>query len=755
MHMLDSRRPLGSMASPPRDPPYARVLLPLQPASADMLPGGTSAAVAAPRPLFHTFGGEVDNDRRHGWTDVADGGSTDDFEDATSQPVLSTRRSSIVSLVTSVGAALRAAVGIADPDAADLVAASAPNLTTTTTTTTTTTAAASSSEASHPPGPFTAGGLSAPLQKLGSTPERALAAFPSPATSVGSLVPEDTADDPPDSVVARRRAAAAAAVLDAVPASPISSASVAATAATSATVAGEGAVAATGGGLPTRAAAWAWAAGATAWAATKAVRGAELAGTAVGGRAAAVLAGRREALFDARDVAIDAAADALDRCARCLGLKSTRPDAPTPDSTPAAVPSSSSSSSPSSSSSSTYGTYATFTGTLTSTSARDVWWWERFVPDHDAAAAEVEELNAVASSVAASEGNTPPTGLRRRSLAISQLVWAAAGAATRPAESFRRGRDAVGAAIGAALRPAHRTVVTESFRPVAVLPQRRDSASPAVAAASVAVLAILGEGAEARHARRAAELGVRSPPSFSFGSSRLGALGVAAGGSAAAEAFRADVLYAAGVGAAVLDAWEPRVVAAARFLGCGPGAVVAAILACDLGVDGLDALCKAVESWSAASRERLFGPVAISSEFLRHELDRILPEDVSAASGRLYISVTQFPSLENELLFEFSSKEELISAILESCDAPVLHERTTPAPLRMATGALSDRLPVYDARTLAASRLHGDGDIGPAPGEAGAAGPEARSRGEVDAKRCFERLKASGHVTLRAFRSFW
>ncbi|KAJ1567059.1 Patatin-like phospholipase domain-containing protein 1 [Cladochytrium tenue] len=744
MHMLDSLRPFGSTNSQPLS---ARESPPL-PSAAELLPRGTHAAAASPRALFHTVGGEVDYDRRQRWTVVR---STDDFEDAMSQPVPATRRSSIVSMVSSVGAALRAAVGIADPDAADLVAASAPNLTTTTTAAAA--AAALSSEASHPPEPFTAGGPPAPLQaKLGSTPERALAAFPSPATSVGSLVPEDTADDPPDSVVARRRrAAAAAAVLDAAPASPISSASVAATAATSATAAGVGSAVATfgGDGLSTRAAAWAWAAGATAWAATKAVRSAEWAGTAVGGRAAAVLAGRREALFDARDAAIGAAAGALDRCARGMGLKSTHVY-PVPSAIPAVGLSSSRSSSSSLLSSSTIAA-----ATMSCTSRRDVWWWESFVPDHDAATTAAEELNDVAPSVAASEGNAPPSRHRPRSLAVSQLVWAAAGAVTRPAESFRRGKDAVGAAIGAALRPAHRTVVAESFRSMAVLPQRRDSTPSVEVAASAAVAVASGEGAEACHARRAAELGVRSPPSFSFGSSRLGALGVAAGRSAAAEAFRADVLYAAGVGAAVLDSWEPRVVAAARFLGCGPGAVVAAVLACGLGVDGLDALSKAVERWSAASGERLFGPVATSAEFLRRELDHILPEDVSAASGRLYISVTQFPSMENDMLFEFSSKEELMSAILESCDAPVLHEHTAPAPIRIAAGALSDRLPVYDARTLAASRLHGDGDIGPAPGEAAPAGPEARSRGEADAQRCFERLKASGHVTLRAFRSFW
>ncbi|KAI9364450.1 hypothetical protein DFJ73DRAFT_809506 [Zopfochytrium polystomum] len=174
---------------------------------------------------------------------------------------------------------------------------------------------------------------------------------------------------------------------------------------------------------------------------------------------------------------------------------------------------------------------------------------------------------------------------------------------------------------------------------------------------------------------------VVNPLSFSFGVSSLNGWigdGDARIGPASGSA---DMAFSAGAASCLLETFRPEFLASARFLGCGLCSVVAAAMALDMGHDGLADIEKLLLSLDSSSKTRFLGPIASLSLVLQRFLESFLPQNISKAQGRLFISVTLFPSFENEILCDFESKESIIDAILASSFVPVSIKFVDPPTL--------------------------------------------------------------------------
>ncbi|MCA9566063.1 MAG: patatin-like phospholipase family protein, partial [Myxococcales bacterium] len=140
-----------------------------------------------------------------------------------------------------------------------------------------------------------------------------------------------------------------------------------------------------------------------------------------------------------------------------------------------------------------------------------------------------------------------------------------------------------------------------------------------------------------------------------------------------------------------LDQW--------RFAGSSSGALTAALGASGTSVwDAKRLLIELAE----ASRTRRLGPVGRMSGYVRDGLERTLPSDAhERASNRLRIGITTLPRLDVTYASQFSSRAELIDAILASCYIPIYYER--PVKFRgqwCIDGGLRDNQPRFDADTI-------------------------------------------------------
>ena len=100
-----------------------------------------------------------------------------------------------------------------------------------------------------------------------------------------------------------------------------------------------------------------------------------------------------------------------------------------------------------------------------------------------------------------------------------------------------------------------------------------------------------------------------------------------------------------------------------ELYGCSIGSVVAAALACEVSFmkEVKNAIVELVEKAHASPLivlSRKFDVAAV----VRRVVDRILPKDAHRrVRGRLRISVTEFPSLQNRILDDFNTRNELIT----------------------------------------------------------------------------------------------
>jgi hypothetical protein len=139
-----------------------------------------------------------------------------------------------------------------------------------------------------------------------------------------------------------------------------------------------------------------------------------------------------------------------------------------------------------------------------------------------------------------------------------------------------------------------------------------------------------------------------------------------------------------------------------RFAGASSGSLVAVALAA--GVDAHDVLDCALDLAGQAHR-RWLGAVGAMSRIVGGGIEKLLPPDAHhRVEGRVFISVTELPRLRVRLVSSFTSRDDLIRAMLASCYVPVYCER--PIVFRgklWLDGGLIDNQPRLDGRTITVS----------------------------------------------------
>uniref|UniRef100_A0A8C3CXF0 PNPLA domain-containing protein n=1 Tax=Cairina moschata TaxID=8855 RepID=A0A8C3CXF0_CAIMO len=121
------------------------------------------------------------------------------------------------------------------------------------------------------------------------------------------------------------------------------------------------------------------------------------------------------------------------------------------------------------------------------------------------------------------------------------------------------------------------------------------------------------------------------------------------------------------------------------------------------------------------ARKTILGPLSPKCSLLaniRAVLQRRLPEDsYQVASGRLHISLTRVVDGQNVMVSEFSSKEELIQALLCSCFLPIYCGFIPPSyrGVRYVDGGFTGLQPVssLEEAVITVSPFTGELDICP------------------------------------------
>ncbi|XP_017130569.1 patatin-like phospholipase domain-containing protein 2 [Drosophila elegans] len=153
-----------------------------------------------------------------------------------------------------------------------------------------------------------------------------------------------------------------------------------------------------------------------------------------------------------------------------------------------------------------------------------------------------------------------------------------------------------------------------------------------------------------------------------------------------------------------------------RIGGASAGALAACCLICDLPLE-----CMAGDFLRVVQETRrhslgAFSPWFNLPECLLEGMHRRLPEDAHRrASGRLHISLTRVSDRRNVVMSEFSSRQELLQALMCSCFIPGLSGLVPPQVrgVRYMDGAFSDNLPWLDEHTVTVSPFCGESDICP------------------------------------------
>ncbi|KAI3379673.1 hypothetical protein SNEBB_001092 [Seison nebaliae] len=86
-------------------------------------------------------------------------------------------------------------------------------------------------------------------------------------------------------------------------------------------------------------------------------------------------------------------------------------------------------------------------------------------------------------------------------------------------------------------------------------------------------------------------------------------------------------------------------------------------------------------------------------DMLKTKLDDFVPNDISYSTDRLFICITNMDKRESEIISKFSSKNDLIDALLCSCHIPLWSNRTLELPKfrgkKYIDGGFIDLIPNY------------------------------------------------------------
>jgi len=156
-----------------------------------------------------------------------------------------------------------------------------------------------------------------------------------------------------------------------------------------------------------------------------------------------------------------------------------------------------------------------------------------------------------------------------------------------------------------------------------------------------------------------------------------------------------------------------------RVVGTSAGALVAAMLVLepDKLRMGLDILYDLADELAALKYGALT-PGYSFSDRLMSIVERTLPDDISSAEDRLFISVTRYRDSSNRLMSRFGSRTYLLNCLLASCFIPIyMGAGSTPPEIdaeAYVDGGLSDNLPTFvDMRTITISPFSGAAEISP------------------------------------------
>ncbi|KAM9311491.1 patatin-like phospholipase domain-containing protein 2 [Gastrophryne carolinensis] len=176
-------------------------------------------------------------------------------------------------------------------------------------------------------------------------------------------------------------------------------------------------------------------------------------------------------------------------------------------------------------------------------------------------------------------------------------------------------------------------------------------------------------------------------------------------------------VYHVGVSSCLQERAPYLITEATRIYGASAGALNAAALVCGC---CLAECCSDVMEVAKEARKRNLGPLHPSFnlvKILKNGLYRNLPENAhELASGKLFISLTRVSDGENILVSDFSSKDELIQALICSAFVPIYCGIIPPTfrGVRYVDGGISNNLPENDLKnTITISPFSGESDICP------------------------------------------
>jgi len=153
-----------------------------------------------------------------------------------------------------------------------------------------------------------------------------------------------------------------------------------------------------------------------------------------------------------------------------------------------------------------------------------------------------------------------------------------------------------------------------------------------------------------------------------------------------------------------------------KISGASAGAIAACSLLCDL---PLGEMLSNVLHVVGEARQRTLGPFSPSfniHNILLDGLEKVLPDDAHIrVNGKLHISLTRVYDGKNVIVSQFSSKEDLVQALLASSFIPVFSGILPPKfhGIRYMDGGFSDNLPMLDENTITVSPFCGESDICP------------------------------------------
>ncbi|XP_010402763.2 omega-hydroxyceramide transacylase isoform X1 [Corvus cornix cornix] len=177
-------------------------------------------------------------------------------------------------------------------------------------------------------------------------------------------------------------------------------------------------------------------------------------------------------------------------------------------------------------------------------------------------------------------------------------------------------------------------------------------------------------------------------------------------------------LYQVGVVQSLLELAPELLKSARKVYGSSAGSLIAAAVVCGVGLDDLKEFFFAL---ATEVRKTILGPLSPKCSLLANlkaVLQRMLPEDsYLLASGRLHISLTRVVDGQNVMASEFSSKEELIQALLCSCFLPIYCGFIPPSyrGVRYVDGGFTGLQPVssLEEPVITVSPFTGELDICP------------------------------------------